>query len=340
MYFAGKIDDQESGAAGQSSAIRIVSAYVAIAFAFSCLLWIVVVKAHGSEPFLYFGSAGPAVAAIILSFRGQPNPSSSRILQVAWFVAALALCWIVISLFYHWRGMAGFSLRLDSLLIFPAILPAWILSCAFARDIGVRALIRRLVHPPNRWTLIALLSFPALQLIPAAIAHLFGGRLIWPGTQGSFFVQAAKAVLFFIFNLLFTAVMEEPGWRGFLLDRLQSRYSPLMASLMVWLPWSLWHGPLDYYRPIHFSFVVWVLLRVVTLIPITIILTWLFNRSTRSIQTTAVFHASMNTCPFVLPYSQPGMALLFVWAAYAVISSRMWQFGGAIRESTHAHPTC
>jgi membrane protease YdiL (CAAX protease family) len=58
------------------------------------------------------------------------------------------------------------------------------------------------------------------------------------------------------------------------------------------------------------------------MIPLAIILTWIYNRSGRSIQATALFHASMNTCPYVLPYSQPGMALLFVWAAYASVDGR------------------
>jgi membrane protease YdiL (CAAX protease family) len=40
-------------------------------------------------------------------------------------------------------------------------------------------------------------------------------------------------------------VSEEPGWRGFLLPRLQDRFSPLVASLLVWFPWALWHAPLD-----------------------------------------------------------------------------------------------
>jgi membrane protease YdiL (CAAX protease family) len=62
------------------------------------------------------------------------------------------------------------------------------------------------------------------------------------------------------------------------------------------------------------------------MIPLAIILTWIYSRSGRSIQATALFHASMNTCPYVLPYSQPGMVLLFVWAAYAVVDGRMWRF--------------
>jgi membrane protease YdiL (CAAX protease family) len=37
---------------------------------------------------------------------------------------------------------------------------------------------------------------------------------------------------------------EEAGWRGFLLPRMLSRYSPLLTSLIIGLIWSAWHYPL------------------------------------------------------------------------------------------------
>jgi high-affinity Fe2+/Pb2+ permease len=58
---------------------KSVLAYIALAFAFSWLLYILVIKAHGREAFLYFGVAGPAVAAIILSMRRQRDPSQAAL---------------------------------------------------------------------------------------------------------------------------------------------------------------------------------------------------------------------------------------------------------------------
>ena len=81
-------------------------------------------------------------------------------------------------------------------------------------------------------------------------------------------------------------------------------------------------------------------MRVVFLIPLTIILTWFYNRS-GSIQATALFHSSMNTVPFVLPYFPPAWELVFVWAAYAVTAERMWQqsFKNQLAEATPARST-
>lgn len=312
---------------GHASLQKQALTYVTLTLALSWLMWITAIKLHLQEPFLNFGSAGPAIAAMVLSFCRKHDSSLSRLAQWCWFVALLAPCWIVISLHYLWRSTDGLDLRLNPFLIGPAMLPAWIISGAFSRDAGVRTLLRRLVHPPNRWSLYAFLSFPAFLLIPAGIVHLFGGHLIRPPNEITGLVMATRAAVFFGFNLLLVGVLEEPGWRGFLLDRLQHKYSLLFATLLVWLPWALWHWPLDYFRPVPFTLTVWVLLRVVFMVPLAIILTWFYNHSGRSIQTTAIFRAGMNTFPFILPYSQPAWGLIFVWAAYAVIRDRMWRVG-------------
>jgi membrane protease YdiL (CAAX protease family) len=304
---------------------REALAYVVIACALSWAMWIAAIKLQWREAFLNYGTCGPALAAMVLCYRHQTDFSASRTVRIAWFVGLLPVCWAALSLHYLWRSADGLPLHLDPLLIGPALLPAWIISGAFSRDLGVRALLRQLVHTPNRWSLFALLSFPAFLLIPAAVVHLLRGHLVNPSGTATISARVARASIFFAYNLFFVAVLEEPGWRGFLLDRLQSKFSPIVATILVWLPWALWHWPLDCYRPVRFTLTVWILLRVVFMIPLAIILTWFYRRSGRSIQATALFHAGMNTFPFVLPYSQPAFGLIFVWAAYAVISDRMWR---------------
>lgn len=129
----------------------------------------------------------------------------------------------------------------------------------------------------------------------------------------------------FLRNLFFTAFFEEPGWRGYLLPNLQRRFSPLFSTLLVWLPWALWHAPLDFSGGIGHNLLYYVQVRVVFLIPITIIMTWIYNRSGGNLFSTAIFHAGMNTFPFVLPYAPPVLGLIFVWAGHAVFVDRMWR---------------
>jgi len=131
MQTANQNPEPSTVAAPGVSPVRSALAYVALAFAFSWLLWMLVIKAHGREAFLYFGEAGPAVAAIALSIRRQRDLSSSRIQRVVWFISMLALCWIVLSLHYLGQAGAGLHFRPDPILIVPAVLPAWVRSLAW-----------------------------------------------------------------------------------------------------------------------------------------------------------------------------------------------------------------
>ncbi len=299
-------------------------AYVAIAYAFTWTVLIVGVKLGWSEDYLNLSGAGPALAALMLSRSRTPLVRFSG-MRWLWFFGLLPVCWIVLSLRTSWwSASSGLPTHLKALQLVPALAPAWILSSFASTNEGIRSIGRRLIHWPNRWTAFALLFFPVFLGIPSVIASAFGARLVWPGLGGITLVATATAAMSFLSSVLYTATEEEPGWRGFLLDRLQIRFSPLWASLLVWLPWALWHGPVDYYRPVRFTLVEEILLRVVFLIPLTIILTWFYNRSGESIQVVVLFHAAMNTFPYVFAYYQPAWFVVFLFAAYAIIADRMW----------------
>ncbi len=313
-------------ASPKSSVTRMTWAYLALAFGISWLVWLTIIAvAHGPEELLNLGSGGPALAAMTLTRRAQTDFPYSAIRRLVTFCIWYALSWIVLEFYYSWRANPNLQFEFNPWLLAPAMLPAWVLSGVQSRDLGIRNFLRRLVHAPGRWSLIALQLFPAILLVPAVFAHFLHLPLVTPEHHARLYSLLATDAVSFLYNVMFVAVLEEPGWRGFLLDNLQAKYSPLLASMMVWFAWALWHAPLDYFRPVRFSLSMYLQVRFVFLIPIAIILTWLYNRSNRSIQSTVVFHASTNTFPFVLPYYPPALALLFVLAGYGVISERMWR---------------
>jgi membrane protease YdiL (CAAX protease family) len=120
-------------------------------------------------------------------------------------------------------------------------------------------------------------------------------------------------------------VSEEPGWRGYLQNRLQTKLCPLLATIIVWISWALWHLPLDLHSSLGASFSAYLANRFLLLLPLTVIATWLYNRSGQNILTTALFHSAFNTLPDVLP-SAPGMSwLLWIWAIAVIVTDRMWR---------------
>lgn len=44
-------------------------------------------------------------------------------------------------------------------------------------------------------------------------------------------------------TLLGGPLFEEPGWRGFALPRLESRFGPAVASVILGVAWATWHLP-------------------------------------------------------------------------------------------------
>jgi membrane protease YdiL (CAAX protease family) len=306
-----------------------VGAYLFLAFALSWALWVPVILWKENPVFLNLGG-GPALAAMWLAASDhRPRKNLARLLA---FALLVPLCWLAVIFNIGANAGPDTPLRFNPGLLGPSAISAWIISAAFSRDSGVRTLMRTLVAPPDwRWPVITALSLPAFLLITVALGHALGLPVIdpLPGIPGMA-LAGVVAVRFFHY-LLFTAIFEEPGWRGFLLPRLQVRYSPLVATLLVWLPWAVWHLPLDLSRPGGWTIASIFQLRGPTLLVVSILITWFYNRSRGALLSPVLFHAAMGSFPFVLPAAPALRPLIFIWAIAVVIVDRMWRRQSASR---------
>jgi len=120
-------------------------------------------------------------------------------------------------------------------------------------------------------------------------------------------------------------VSEETGWRGFLLPRLQKHFNPLLASLLVWFPWALWHLPLDFTGYAGPTSVDYLRTRVLVLVPLSIIMTWLYNRCGRTILSAALFHSSFNVAPDFVPSARWAEGVIVLMAVVVIVIDKMWR---------------
>jgi len=185
---------------------------------------------------------------------------------------------------------------------------------------GVRALLARLV----RWR-VGPSSYLAVFAVPVALAAgsaaLAGagalhGRLV----AG---ISPRETLTRFAFILLFVGLGEEPGWRGFALEQLQRRRSPLAASLMLAPVWALWHLPLmgnEFPWPVVAPFVL-------SVVGGTLFQTWLYNRTRGSLLLQMLLHATVNTfgAGIVFP-AYSGAAQVTLWWCYGI----GWLLVGAV----------
>ncbi|ODR81820.1 hypothetical protein BG842_26385, partial [Haladaptatus sp. W1] len=95
-----------------------------------------------------------------------------------------------------------------------------------------------------QWVLVILLLAPVVNVIAAVVDILFGGTgAIWSeGVQG--FAANPLSLVPAVFFATLPPFVEELGWRGYVLDRLQLRWSALVASLILGVVWAIWHLPL------------------------------------------------------------------------------------------------
>jgi membrane protease YdiL (CAAX protease family) len=95
-----------------------------------------------------------------------------------------------------------------------------------------------------KWYLVILLFVPILNILAALFDMLLGGSgATWGEAALNFFVAPLSIILSILFATLIPFV-EELGWRGYVLDRLQAKWNALMSTLIVGSVWSLWHLPL------------------------------------------------------------------------------------------------
>ena len=95
--------------------------------------------------------------------------------------------------------------------------------------------------------------------------------------------------------LLVNGYGEEAGWRGFATPSFRRRHSELTASLLVAIPWAMWHLPTFFidsgYRDFPLLFLPGWLIGFFSL---AVVMTWLYEGSRSSILIAALMHLSVN----------------------------------------------
>lgn len=79
-------------------------------------------------------------------------------------------------------------------------------------------------------------------------------------------------------NLIRGPLGEELGWRGFVLNELQKKYSPLKSAIIVGVVWGLWHTPLWFLSGYAgLQLVQYIVCFMVSIVSFSIILTVFYN---------------------------------------------------------------
>lgn len=193
---------------------------------------------------------------------------------------------------------------------------------------GVTAILRRLARwrANWRWYLFVLFS-------PAVIYFLaVGGHVLLGGTAPQFplLKENSQMVLMvfaaFLLPWQSSAFLEEIGFRGYALEKLQNQRGPLLGTLLLGAFFGAWLLP-EFFQPGTFQFAMgglsfypWFIL---TEIGWSLLMTWAYNKTNKSSLIAGyLFHTAFNTWSLVvLTNAIPGQPLPVFDASLFVITA-------------------
>jgi membrane protease YdiL (CAAX protease family) len=217
----------------------------------------------------------------------------------AFFVLAFLLSWLLaVPLALQRAGVlpARLPYSLHYLMAFGPMLSALLVVAATEGRAGLRRFLTRGFRPSvgPGWLLFAGLT-PLLFLAVGLASVAISGRPV-PGIRelGQINFLPNLGLWAWLLWTVTSGLGEETGWRGYALPRLQSGRSPLAASLLLAIPWILWHLPAFFYLPNYMSFGVMLPGFALGVAAGAIVYTWLYNRTGGSILAAALFHGSFN----------------------------------------------
>lgn len=193
-----------------------------------------------------------------------------------------------------------------------------------------------------KWYLVILLFAPLLNSLAAWLDILFGGSgATWGEAALNLFVAPWSIIPSLLFATLIPFI-EELGWRGYVLDRLQAKWSALVATLMVGSAWSLWHLPLFFVAGTYQanlgvgSLEFWLFM--IGVVPLSFAFTWIYNNTRRSTLAVILFHGMINFTGELIAVPERADTLatgLWIVAALAIVA--IWRIGATKTAARVAH---
>lgn len=163
---------------------------------------------------------------------------------------------------------------------------------------GLIPLLRRGIDFRFRkvWLIPVFFMFPLIYGITTLVASFSG----WMKPEFPNLSNPAILPIAFVFILLLGGpLQEEFGWRGYALDRLQTRFGTLKSSVILGFFWAIWHLPAAFCNKLLVPpglFWIFIIMVILT----SILFTWIYNNTGGSLFPVLLFHTVHNMTIWLL----------------------------------------
>lgn len=163
---------------------------------------------------------------------------------------------------------------------------------------------------------------------PSVLAVFTPVEIQAPAARGEVGVGASLLAV-----AVLAALAEEVGWRGYALDALLENRTKLGASLLVGLAWTTWHLPLYAVTgTVQYESSLWSLdfwCDMTTRLPLSVVFTWIYLNTGRSILSAIVLHALDNVASVVIdPVGVQSVVRLAITTGIATAVALGWRAEG------------
>jgi len=281
---------------------------------------------------IVLGSCGPLIAGLVLTVIRSGEKiriHSKKIFLIAFILASTV---IAVRLYFADNGLPDINGKIPNLSEFSILgfiilfVPLFIIGLNYSNATNHNLkenYLRSAIFEKGKakWYVVAIFLLVILSLL-----SYFIGKLA--GLETTDYIIKPNPIWFvgFFSTFFFFGGHEEFGWRGFLQKELQKKYNPLISTLVISFLWSLWHLPLYYNGFYTTGGFVDILPRFLTTIPLTIIFTWLYNKSSYALMAMVLLHAMVNNVGRGFGSSVIVLTILAVsFAIFCVIDGKMWK---------------
>lgn len=262
--------------------------------------------------------------------------SSSSLLTNPWSFFAVATAWS----WLFWLAAILLGLDVDTsaggVLMLVGLLGPMVAGILFTyltedkagrKDYWARIVAFRRI--PLRWYLVIFLLMPALNVLAALIDRGLGGvGATWGEATRQILTDPFSLVMLFVFAAL-APFVEELGWRGYILDKLQQKRSALGAALLLGVVWSIWHLPLFFVAGTYQqglgvgTMEFWLFL--FGIVPLTVLFSWVYNNAGRVTLAAILLHSMVNFTGEIIAITPRADAILMgVLGVAAVVLTMLY----------------